>query len=62
MDEFQTDLMSQMFVFPVSKNVEYLPEFRAVSIDLEEPVWMNPAIISQNRDRWIQEWDETVLR
>ena len=62
MDEFQTDLMSQMFVFPVSKNVDYLPEFRAVSIDLEEPVWMNPAIISQNRDRWIQEWDETVLR
>jgi len=62
MEDFQTDLMSQMFVFPVSTEVEWLPEFRDVSRDLEEPVWLDPATIAEGRERWIQAWDETVLR
>ena len=60
--EFQEDMPLNMFVFPVNPDAE-LPEVfveyasipeQAVTVDIDE--------IDENRERWIQEWTETVLR
>ena len=61
-EEFQTDLLMQMFVYPVNQEVDLPGEFSDVSLTTEQPVILDPDYIAENRDRWIQEWDETVLR
>ena len=61
-EEFQTDLIMQMFVYPVNQEVDLPDEFNDVSLTTEQPVMLDPDYIAENRDRWIQEWDETVLR
>jgi thiamine transport system substrate-binding protein len=59
---FQEDLPLQMFVFPVNEDAE-LPElFQEYAAIPENPVAMSPRQIDENRDRWLQEWTETVLR
>lgn len=59
---FQEDLPLQMFVFPVNPNAELDETFvRFLSIP-ERPVQLDPAEIAENRERWIQEWTQTVLR
>jgi thiamine transport system substrate-binding protein len=51
-----------MFVFPVNADAE-LPElFQEYAAIPENPVEMSPRQIDENRDRWLQEWTETVLR
>ncbi|MBN8636873.1 MAG: thiamine ABC transporter substrate-binding protein [Anaerolineae bacterium] len=60
--DFQEDMPTQMFVFPVNGNAE-LPE---VFIDYaqipENPVVLDPADIDAGREEWIEAWTETVLR
>jgi thiamine transport system substrate-binding protein len=59
---FQEDLPLQMFVFPVNEDAE-LPElFQEYAAIPENPVAMSPRQIDENRDMWLQEWTETVLR
>jgi thiamine transport system substrate-binding protein len=59
---FQEDLPLQMFVFPVNEDAK-LPElFQEYAAIPENPVAMSPRQIDKNRDRWLQEWTETVLR
>jgi thiamine transport system substrate-binding protein len=51
-----------MFVFPVNEDAK-LPElFQEYAAIPENPVAMSPRQIDKNRDRWLQEWTETVLR
>jgi thiamine transport system substrate-binding protein len=60
--EFQEDMPLQMFVYPVLPEAE-LPEiFTQYATIPEEPVLTNIADIDANRETWIQEWTETVLR
>ena len=58
----QQDIPLTMFVYPVLPQAE-LPllvrEFSAAPVD---PVTMDPATIAANRDRWIEEWTQAVLR
>jgi thiamine transport system substrate-binding protein len=60
--EFQNDIPLQMFVYPVSSEAT-LPE---VFVDFAEaptdPAPVSPEAIEQNRERWIDEWTEIVLR
>jgi thiamine transport system substrate-binding protein len=59
---FQADMPLQMFVFPVNPNAvldETFVEFLSVP---DQPVQLDPADIAENREHWIQEWTETVLR
>jgi thiamine transport system substrate-binding protein len=59
---FQEDIPLQMFVYPVNPDAE-LPElFTQYAIPPTDPVVVDPAAIDANRERWIQEWTETVLR
>ncbi len=71
--QFQADLPMQMFVQPVRPDVEMSPEFTAAAdtvrgdsiefveeMALRDPV--TPADIAANRERWVAEWTEAVLR
>ena len=59
---FQEDLPLQMFVFPVNPNAELDETFARFLAIPERPVQVDPADIAENRERWIQEWTQTVLR
>lgn len=59
---FQEDIPLQMFVFPVNQNAALSEVF----IDFMEipanPADFSPQEIASNRERWIQEWTESILR
>jgi thiamine transport system substrate-binding protein len=59
---FQEDLPLQMFVYPVNPEAA-LPDIFVENASVPEvPVTMDAETIEENRERWIQEWTETVLR
>jgi thiamine transport system substrate-binding protein len=59
---FQRDLPLSMFVFPVRDGVGLPPEFERFAVVPAHPLALAPAAIGRNRDRWIREWTEIVLR
>ena len=59
---FQEDLPLQMFVFPVNSGAELPGEFVLYAQTPEQPASLAPALIAENREQWIQDWDEAVLR
>jgi thiamine transport system substrate-binding protein len=60
--EFQEDMPLQMFVYPVNKDAK-LPEiFTQYSSIPEKPAILDAAEIDANRETWINEWTQTVLR
>jgi thiamine transport system substrate-binding protein len=59
---FQEDMPLQMFVFPVNPDAQ-LEETFVKFLDVpENPVTLSPEAIAENRERWIQDWTEVVLR
>ena len=59
---FQEDVPLQMYVFPVNPEAvldSTFVEFLAIP---DEPVFVSPADIAANREKWISDWTETVLR
>jgi len=59
---FQEDIPLQMFVFPVHPKAR-LPEFFQKFAEVPpEPARLDPAQIDANRERWIQEWTDLMLR
>jgi thiamine transport system substrate-binding protein len=60
--EFQQDIPLQMFVYPVNENAVLPEAFTLWAESAPEPARMDPAVIAENRDRWIQEWDQAVVR
>jgi thiamine transport system substrate-binding protein len=60
--EVQADIPLNMFVLPALASVE-LPEVFLAHAQLPEaPLSVAPEAIEANRERWIEEWVETVLR
>jgi thiamine transport system substrate-binding protein len=59
---FQEDVPMQMFVFPVNPEANLPQEFIDYAQIPEEPAALDMDVIAANRERWIQEWDEVVLR
>lgn len=60
--EFQEDMPLNMFVFPVNPEAE-LPElFAEYAAIPENAVTMDIETIDVNREAWIEEWTEIVLR
>jgi len=61
-EAFQSDVGGQMFVYPVlpaaSVPAEFAPYAQVPAITTK----LTPDQIAQNRDRWIGEWTEIVLR
>lgn len=59
---FQADMPLQMFVFPVNPKAELDETFVKFLSVPEKPAYLDPTEIANKRERWIQEWTQTVLR
>ena len=58
---FQADVPLSMFVYPVT-DVELPPEFVEHGPRPEDPYLLEAEVVAANRDAWIEEWTEIVLR
>jgi len=59
---FQEDVPEQMFVFPVNSNAALPEPFTRFTPPVDQPALLDPGLVAENRDRWIQEWSQSVLR
>ncbi|MFO7753858.1 MAG: thiamine ABC transporter substrate-binding protein [Desulfobacteraceae bacterium] len=59
---FQEDIPLQMFVFPSNPEAQLPEVFRKHAVLSENPAALPFEKIAENRDRWIEEWTEAVLR
>jgi thiamine transport system substrate-binding protein len=59
---FQEDLPLQMFVFPVDPQAVLPEEFEKYAVIPDETAQVDPEEISTNREKWLNEWTEAVLR
>lgn len=60
--EFQAGMPLTMFVLPVRKGVPLPAVFRRFPPPSAQPLQLPAATIGANRDRWIREWTDVVLR
>ena len=58
----QEDIPMSMFVFPVNRDAQLPSEFVQFAVVPAEPLSLPPEEIDTNRERWIQEWTDVVLR
>jgi thiamine transport system substrate-binding protein len=59
---FQEDVPLSMFVFPVNGKAQLPREFAEFAIVPESPLELPPEEIEANRDDWIREWTDIVVR
>lgn len=59
---FQEDIPLQMFVFPVNTEAELPEAFVEHAVVPDEPLSLPVEVIGANRDRWVDEWTDIVLR
>jgi thiamine transport system substrate-binding protein len=60
--QFQEDMPLQMFVYPVNPEAGLPPEFIQYAQVAPQPASLDPAVIAANRDQWIADWTNAVLR
>ncbi len=61
-ERFQRDMPLQMYVFPARDGTKLPPVFVKYAKVAPRPFSLPPEDIARNRDRWIDEWTNTVLR
>lgn len=61
-ETFQADVALSMFVYPVRSGVELPEAFLAHVTAPEEAVVLDPDLIHERREAWIDEWTDLVLR
>ena len=59
---FQEDIPLQMFVFPASTKAKLPEVFLKHAKITDTPASLPTDAINQNRDRWLREWTEKLLR
>lgn len=59
---FQEDIPLNMYVFPVNENAALDEVFQEHLQIPEDTAEVAPQAIAENREKWIQEWTDTVLR
>jgi thiamine transport system substrate-binding protein len=59
---FQEDVPLQMFVFPVRDGVALPAVFEKFADQPSDPLTLPASEIGRNRDEWIEQWTNTVLR
>jgi thiamine transport system substrate-binding protein len=59
---FQRDIPLQMFVFPARRDVALPPEFARFAVVPAHPLELSPMKIDENRERWVREWTDIVVR
>ncbi|HJS20583.1 MAG TPA: thiamine ABC transporter substrate-binding protein [Anaerolineales bacterium] len=60
--QFQEDVPLQMFVYPANPNAALPEEFTKYAQAPEQAATLSPEEIAANRDLWIQEWTDVVMR
>lgn len=60
--DFQEDMPLKMFVYPVNPDAALPEEFTSYNQVPENPSTLDPQLIAENRDAWIQAWTDVVLR
>ncbi len=60
--QFQEDIPLQMFMYPVNADASLPPEFIQYAQTASQPATLDPAVIAANRDQWIADWTQAVLR
>lgn len=59
---FQEDLPLTMFVFPVNEQAALPEVFEQHAVVPDEVLELDPALVAERRDGWIDAWTEVVLR
>jgi thiamine transport system substrate-binding protein len=59
---FQEDIPLQMFVFPARSDASLPPEFERFAVVPEHPLELPPEEIEENRERWVDQWTDIVVR
>ena len=59
---FQEDIPLQMFVFPARTDASLPPEFERFAVVPEHPLELPPQEIEQNRESWVDQWTDIVVR
>jgi thiamine transport system substrate-binding protein len=59
---FQEDMPLQMYVNPVVNGAKLPPEFTKWAVDPPHPYSVPPETISANRNAWIKDWTDRVVR
>jgi len=59
---FQEEIPLQMFVFPVNENAQLDDTFEKYLAVPENPASVSPEGIAANREAWINDWTQVVLR
>ena len=60
--EFQSQVAQNLFVFPANVDVELDQVFTDFAVVPEEPHTLEPELIAEHREEWIETWTDTVLR
>ncbi|MEX1295057.1 MAG: thiamine ABC transporter substrate-binding protein [Candidatus Limnocylindrales bacterium] len=60
--EVQAELPEAMFVYPARSDVALPEAFERHALVPAEPASLDPAVIDANREDWIREWTDIVLR
>ena len=60
--DYQQDIPLQQFVYPVNPNAKLPEVFVKWSVIADQPANLAPDAIAKDRDRWIQQWTDTVLK
>jgi thiamine transport system substrate-binding protein len=60
--EFQEEIALNLFVYPVNEDIELPPEFTEHSVIPDDPYTLEPDVMAEGRDTWIETWTDTVLR
>jgi thiamine transport system substrate-binding protein len=58
---FQETIPLTWFVFPANETVELPQEFVDHTLIPASPLSLDPGLVEENRERWIEEWSELVL-
>jgi len=61
-ERFQSEVALNLFVYPANSDVPLPPEFVEYSVQPEFPPALDPATIAANRESWIDQWTDLVLR
>ncbi len=61
-ERFQESMPESMFVLPVRRGTPLSDAFRRYAVSPSRPLDLPAPEIGANRDRWIDEWTQTVLR
>lgn len=60
--QFQEDMPLQMFVYPVNPSATIPEAFTKYAQIPDQTTTLDPAIIAEKRDAWIQAWTDTVMK